>query len=173
MVTYDTPRVWIGSLGAYNAGRLIGNWSDATDASELADALEAVQRDAYTAIGPEAGEEYMLADREGFGDLIGEYDPLERVATIGALIAEHGPAFVAWAEDGNDPTDAAGFEDAYNGVYTSDREFAESFAEDIGAIHADAVWPYTCIDWDQATRELFMDYWSAPDGSGGVYVFRR
>lgn len=38
------------------------------------------------------------------------------------------------------------------------KEYAQELAEDIGAINADASWPNNCIDWDQATRELRMDY---------------
>lgn len=37
-------------------------------------------------------------------------------------------------------------------------EYAQELAEDIGAIKADATWPNNCIDWDQAARELKMDY---------------
>jgi hypothetical protein len=40
------------------------------------------------------------------------------------------------------------------------REYAEQLAEDIGAIEANAKWPNNCIDWDQAARELRMDYTS-------------
>jgi hypothetical protein len=28
MTTTETPRVWIGCLASYNAGRLIGEWVD-------------------------------------------------------------------------------------------------------------------------------------------------
>ena len=37
-------------------------------------------------------------------------------------------------------------------------EYAQELAEDIGAINHEASWPNTCIDWDQAARELRMDY---------------
>jgi hypothetical protein len=40
------------------------------------------------------------------------------------------------------------------------KEYAQEFAEDIGAINKNASWPNTCIDWDQAARELQMDYTS-------------
>lgn len=40
------------------------------------------------------------------------------------------------------------------------KEYAQELAEDIGLIKSDAAWPYTCIDWDQAARELRMDYTS-------------
>jgi hypothetical protein len=41
------------------------------------------------------------------------------------------------------------------------QEYAQDLAEDIGAIDSNASWPNTCIDWEQATRELQMDYTSA------------
>jgi hypothetical protein len=40
------------------------------------------------------------------------------------------------------------------------KDFAQELAEDIGAINKDATWPNTCIDWDQAARELQQDYTS-------------
>lgn len=36
--------------------------------------------------------------------------------------------------------------------------YAQELAEDIGAINKDAQWPNSCIDWEQAARELQMDY---------------
>jgi len=40
------------------------------------------------------------------------------------------------------------------------KDYAQYLAEDIGAIATAAThgWPYTCIDWDKAARELQMDY---------------
>lgn len=38
--------------------------------------------------------------------------------------------------------------------------YAQEFADDIGAIDRNASWPNTCIDWEQAARELQMDYTS-------------
>ena len=37
-------------------------------------------------------------------------------------------------------------------------DYAQELAADIGAIQDDAKWPATCIDWEQAARELQMDY---------------
>lgn len=36
--------------------------------------------------------------------------------------------------------------------------YAQQLAEDIGAIEDNAQWPYTCIDWERAARDLAMDY---------------
>ena len=38
------------------------------------------------------------------------------------------------------------------------KEHAQQLAEDCDMIPRDLAWPYTCIDWDQAARDLRMDY---------------
>lgn len=40
------------------------------------------------------------------------------------------------------------------------KAYAMELAEDCGMIKPDAQWPNSCIDWDQAARELQMDYTS-------------
>jgi hypothetical protein len=50
-------------------------------------------------------------------------------------------------------------------------EYAQELAEDIGAIPQDASWPATCINWEQAARELAMDYTSV-DFLGHSYYVR-
>jgi antirestriction protein len=45
------------------------------------------------------------------------------------------------------------------------QDYAQELAEDIGAINKDATWPNTCIDWEQAARELRMDYSSVEYGN--------
>lgn len=49
--------------------------------------------------------------------------------------------------------------------------YTQEFAEEVGAVNADATWPHTCIDWDKAARELRMDYTSA-EFDGVTYWFR-
>lgn len=51
------------------------------------------------------------------------------------------------------------------------KEYAQQFADDIGAINAEASWPNDCIDWDRAARELQMDY-TAVDYDGVTYWVR-
>jgi antirestriction protein len=57
--------------------------------------------------------------------------------------------------------------EAYSGQFSSDKEFAQDMADSTGAIRDDNAWPYTCIDWDWAAKELMYDY-SEQDG----YYFR-
>ena len=44
--------------------------------------------------------------------------------------------------------------------YSYFKNYAMELAEDTGALKSCAEWPHTCIDWDQAARELQMDYTS-------------
>ena len=56
-------------------------------------------------------------------------------------------------------------EEAYSGHFDSDEDMAQELAESIGAIDENASWPMSCIDWEQAARELMFDY----NESGGHY----
>lgn len=47
-------------------------------------------------------------------------------------------------------------------------DFAQQLAEDTGAVNDNAQWPYTCIDWGEAARELQYDY-SSVDFDGETY----
>lgn len=49
--------------------------------------------------------------------------------------------------------------------------YAQQLAEDIGAIDKAAQWPNTCIDWEQAARELQQDYTSV-EFDGVTYWIR-
>lgn len=55
--------------------------------------------------------------------------------------------------------------------YSYFKEYAQELAEDCGMIPANLAWPCTCIDWDQAARELQMDYTSV-DFDGVTYWVR-
>lgn len=59
-------------------------------------------------------------------------------------------------------------DEAYAGEYSSDEEFAQEMAEQTGAISKEINWPYTCIDWEYAAKELMYDYFEV-DG----YYFRN
>ena len=180
----DTPRVWVGCLGCYNAGALVGAWVDGTEAGEL-------EPHRYLAAGEPPSccalksDERWCFDHEGFGGLLeGECSPAEaqRIAEAIAAMAEDGtePAAVAaWLDHTGerlqewDAPTREGFEEAYQGEYRSEEDFAEELAEELGLIPEDAGWPAYCIDWERAARELFMgDYWSTEAPGGMVYVFR-
>src|SRR5881394_2548463 len=95
--TGDVPRVYLADLAAYTAGQLRGEWVDLDgDFDENRERLrEAAAR--VLAQSPVRGaEDIAIHDFEGFGELrLGEYDDLETVARIAALINEHGEIFGA------------------------------------------------------------------------------
>ena len=49
-------------------------------------------------------------------------------------------------------------EEAYRGQYNSDADFAEQYAEETGAVDSSLAWPYLCIDWEWAARDLMYDF---------------
>lgn len=51
------------------------------------------------------------------------------------------------------------------------KTYAQELAEDIGAVDRNASWPNNCIDWDQAARDLRVDY-SSVEIDGSTYLYR-
>lgn len=51
-------------------------------------------------------------------------------------------------------------DEAYCGEYASDEDFAADMADQLGYINNEVTWPYTCIDWEQAAKELMYDYYA-------------
>ena len=49
-------------------------------------------------------------------------------------------------------------QDAYQGKYDSDADFAEQFAEQSGEFNEKLSWPFTCIDWERASVDHMQDY---------------
>lgn len=69
---------------------------------------------------------------------------------------------------GEEYAEADEAEEAYQGKYRSDEDFAEEIADSLGLIDQDAKWPHDCIDWEKAAKELMYDY---SEDSG--YYFRN
>lgn len=49
-------------------------------------------------------------------------------------------------------------DEAYQGQYDSDEQFAKETAENLGEWPDNEKWPHYCIDWEYAARELMHDY---------------
>lgn len=165
----DTPRVWIGSLGDYNAGRLIGEWVDADDADTI---YEGIRRVLAQSLEPIA-EEWFFADSDNFYGLVNEYETVERVAEMADHITRHGEAWARWAKyHGLEHALENDFDEAYRGHWDSEKEYAQEFAESTGAMPTDNSWPQSYIDWEAAARDLFIDLISVPASGSGIYVYQ-
>lgn len=123
------PRIWIGSLADYNAGRLVGDWLDAAVTED--ELLAGTGRILATSSEPNA-EEWGIFDYDEFGSFrVNEYDDLAIVSAVARGIAEHGAAFAAWAELHDGDLDMLrGFDDAYLGHFESSVAFADSVIDD-------------------------------------------
>lgn len=105
-------------------------------------------------------------------DVIARIDELECEREALADDPEHADDLLVWDDDNAEELaalkalqeEAEGYSDWRHGAtlirdsYFED--YAQQFAEDIGAINDDATWPATCIDWKQAASELQQDYTS-------------
>lgn len=105
----------------------------------------------------------MYTDFEGFPDSLyneslssSELDQIIEFSNLDEDEREKVNAFIDCF--GGDFTQALEkYEDAYQGEFKSDEDFAEEMAEQCG-FEAPSAWPYNCIDWERAARDLMYDY---------------
>jgi antirestriction protein len=186
--TTDTPRIYITCLASYNAGRLIGEWTDATDYDEIQEAIARVSATAIEAATREGEypiyfgppEEFFITDYENFGEYrVSEYEQLDKLAELGAAIEEHGKAFGAYLGLGRESADAdiadivSNFEEALCGEYDSIKDYAYEYVSECGwaGIEGHTLTEseiYNYLDWDQIAGELENDL-TYTDG----YIFRE
>lgn len=147
MTTNDTPRVWIGCLASYNAGRLIGEWVDATDTDVMNEAQERVAKQAVTA-AKEAGEypiyfgepeEFFNADYDNFPSAIvselGEYPSRDTVAKFATLIEDKGFTLVEAAANAIDDVselDEDWIDTHHRGEWESEEDYARYEVNELG-----------------------------------------
>lgn len=170
--THSTPRVWIGCLASYNAGRLIGEWVDATDVDELTEAQERVGKAAVEAAKKSGDypvyfgdpEEFYIGDYDGFGSLastLAEYARYEDVARVGELIESEGEVIIAWIEtcevDVTDPDSVTQdeFDRMHRGEWDSEESFAQHNVSEVG--------------WSNVPSRVYTSPYSAPEE--GIDVF--
>jgi hypothetical protein len=141
----------------------------------------------------------LLNDITNSADLIDVRDIIARVEDLEAeretYLAQYGESMGVRAEHWSESTDEGaelndltnvldalegmGSDEQWRGVWypvtlvrdSYFREYAQETAEDCGLITEGAGWPNNCIDWDQAARELRMDY-SAIEYGGVTYWTR-
>lgn len=176
------PRVYVASLTDYNHGVLHGSWIDAAvEPDELHAGIQQMLANSPTArqIGQPA-EEWAIHDYENFGPLqLGEYQSVEWITEVASGIAEHGPAFAAWAEHtASEPQDLQRFTDCYLGEWESVDAYVEGYLDDLGATQAledVATWlqPYVNIDVGDIARDLQLggDITVVHNPDGKVWIF--
>jgi len=168
--TTDPPRIYVACLASYNAGHLHGEWIDATDAETIREAIQAMLKRSPCP----GAEEWAIHDFEGFGAIrLDESEDIDRVAELGALIAEHEEAFAAYADHvGVDFATEEGFEDAYCGEWESEEAYGEHVFEELYANDLpDHIAAY--IDYAAFARDLFINDCFSVESPSRVYVFHN
>lgn len=185
-VQLDHPSIWVGSWLDYNNGVLHGQWIDAArEATDVWSDIEAMLAASPTARSQpgEIAEDWGIFDYDNFGPLqIGEQESVNYVTTVARGIAEHGPAFAAWADvmQGDEELDQGAFEDNYLGEYESPQAYAEHLIEDAGYDQLldehlpEGIRRYVHIDIAGLAQDMWMsgDFHQYPKDGGGVYIFR-
>lgn len=173
MTTADTtPRVWIGCLACYNAGRLVGDWHDASDAEEVStDDVHgrASSHDELWVFDIEnipVRREMSPHEAAGWGRVFDEVDEHQREALF------------AWVASGDYVVEGAGdlpstsdFEERYAGHWDSFDNYARQIADDIGLLRDVPEEIATYFDWGSWTRDQRFDY-TVVDADSGAYVFK-
>ena len=166
------PRIYVACLAAYNNGQLHGAW---IDADQSADAIHDEIRAMLAASPIPGAEEWAIHDYEDFGGIqLSEYEDIDRVAEIAALLVEHGEAFGVWADYYGNAVSAEEFRDAYRGEYDSEEAYAEEYIGDTGMLDSIPENLRYYFDYERFARDMFMsDMHSVRSGHGTVYVFAR
>lgn len=163
--TTTIASVYVGTYAKYNNGDISGEWvdlSDYSDSEELLARFAEIHDD-------ESDPEYMIQDKEGEScilSMIGESMSdeewekiLEKISEIedSHLDIEVISAYCAGFGYNLADVDISDIEDAYSGSYDSEEDFAEDMADQLG-YEIPNQWPFRCIDWEWAARELMYDY---------------
>ena len=121
-----------------------------------------------------------MHDHSGLPDCLSrsEWPDLAGLAAWGAALADlnrsEWEAFHFYCDDRGEVCSADDFRDAYHGHWDDPADFAYQLAEDVGVMPESSAWPLSCIDWEQAWRELQIggDYSAVAASTGGVHIFR-
>jgi len=159
-------QIYVGTYAKYNNGDLTGEWFDICNYSSAEALLDAFSDFFETG---SMDVEWMIQDMEEHAEALGVEESMsledwEQVyEALEALEASHLDIEVvqAYCKNTGEPINSDSIreaEEAYQGTYDSDEDFAQDLAEQIGAINYDTSWPNNCIDWELAARELMYDY---------------
>jgi antirestriction protein len=173
--TTTTPRAWVGCLGCYNNGSLIGKWLEGESCADLEGAgLAKIETHGdYTAARCVrcGGDEFAVMDHEGYGDLLGgECSPIEAQNMAQAIATIEGEgldieAVAAYAN--NMHLDVANFDewrDDYEGAYIGElsvTDYAEQYISECGLLDGVPANIAAYFDYESYGRDLILggDIW--------------
>lgn len=155
------PRIYVACLAAYNNGDLHGAWIDCDqDAEEINKEIKAMLEQSPE----EDAEEFAIHDFDEWqGIRLGEYESIDKVAELAALIIKHGKAFAVhynhYGSDSNEET----FDNSYQCECESETAFIRDLWEEDGRLAEIQKLGISdhWIDWEAIARDEFINsYWS-------------
>ncbi len=173
MTKTATPRIYAACLASYNNGDLYGAWVDCDqDAEGINKEIKAMLK-----LSPEEdAEEFAIHDFDNWqGIQLSEYENIDKVAELAALITKHGKAFAAhYNHYGAEATEET-FDNSYQCESESETAFVRELWEENGRLReienlgVSDHW----IDWEAIARDEFVNSYYSEKVDNKVYVFSR
>ncbi|MGB3696259.1 MAG: antirestriction protein ArdA [Gordonia sp. (in: high G+C Gram-positive bacteria)] len=171
------PRVFVSCLECYNAGRLIGDWYEASEAGDLTPTQVH-----HRPIHANTHEELWCLDFENI-PVRYEMSPMD-AAKWGELYDDldddaEWPALCAWvrsgdyvAEGNTDLPCLSDFRDRYFGVWDTLRDYLIDYVDSTGMLADVPEEVARYFDYEAYERDLQGDFTTEPAGPGQVYIFQ-
>jgi len=154
----DTPSAWIGCLGCYNSGRLIGKWIPGTECGDL---HAAGLTDSAGRCNRCGAAECLALDHENFLGLLdgGEPNPQECYEMALKLddVAEYERDILkAWLSNGME-FDLDTMRECYIGEFTTDEDMAQEFINSTGLLDGAPDYLSRYFDLSAYARDMMYD----------------
>jgi antirestriction protein len=172
--------IYVACLASYNNGILHGDWIDLEGGIDEEGIQEGI--DWMLSHSPEPGaEEYAVHDSAGLPGYLSrtEWPSLSELVAWANELSNYSDedtqeAYRLACEDQSQTLTEDSFRETYCGCYADGVEYASYLAEESDAVPKGQPWPLSCIDWEDAWRELTYDgYHLEPCRSGGAHIFRN
>ena len=170
-----TPRAWIGCLACYNSGKLVGEWFEAGNASDVT----LIEVHGGLAQVHSECEELWCFDTDNI-PVSREMGPHEATqwAEVFAEVGERlWPALHAWVRSGpystqhsSDLPVTSEFLDSYMGEHDSFISYLQQYVEDTGLLTAAPDLTQRYFDWASFARDEEHNY-TVCETPGSVFVF--
>ena len=150
-----TIKIYVASLGAYNNGRMVGDWLTPSDYSDFEKFNNAIQ------VATEYADEIAVHDYDGI-DKSNEYPDFENLYEFCKALEDSwldNEVIIAYAEDTGEELDAelvANAEDNFVGIYSTFKDYAEEWADEQLVFQDDFLKRY--FDYESFARDLEYDY---------------
>jgi antirestriction protein len=166
----ETPSAWIGCLGCYNSGRLIGKWIAGLDCDDLEAAGLTDSSNRCLRCG---ADEFLALDHENFMGLLdgGEPNPQECYEAAEKLASvednEH-EILKAWLDNGME-FDLDLMRECYVGEFATDQDMAQEYIDSTGLLSDVPDHLARYFDVESYARDMMFEMFE----SGGHYFMSR